>query len=494
MKYILGSILTVVLVMSATVWSGHVYDSGGASYFPGGVAVGNVDVDGWNIILDTDGDTYIENDRGAPGDDEFSFVINGGADVTFSANQVLFESGTTLHMNENDIKNVDDILYYAPASDTTPGTISIHSAHTYSKASSKVNGAPLYLYGGVGTNEVTIDDWNNCVGNTVTVTINDTAHVLTEGVDWTAATDNATTATSLAAGIDALGNVSCSATAAVSSLVPDDEGLYALELAENDATCTTLAEGSDAPVVFRSNVDMDGHVIYLDRTANANTYIRYGSSTLDLWGNGGQVNIYSTWVRFQTMSLGMNNGHDIYWQGLSRFTSSGNGNWIKTNNAETAGICENFSTDSRLDLYDNDCSTGATFRLMGDKGVATVIDEPKVERLTFAGNPGDASKTTVGTAICDGCNLLFVTTRVITAGTNCTSYSVGVDGGDLDIWGNNIAVADTTTSTTADATAIWANPHLIAQEITLTANGGNCFDLVVDVAAHTMSGTAQTSD
>ncbi|MBN2204302.1 MAG: DUF2190 family protein [Thermoleophilia bacterium] len=56
--------------------------------------------------------------------------------------------------------------------------------------------------------------------STVTVTINGTAHVLTEGTDWTSETSDDVAATNLAAAIDALVGAAASATTDTVTVVP----------------------------------------------------------------------------------------------------------------------------------------------------------------------------------------------------------------------------------------------------------------------------------
>lgn len=56
-------------------------------YVSGATLGGNIDMDGYNIILDTDGDTKIANDRDALlSDDEFVFDIAGARDFKWAAN------------------------------------------------------------------------------------------------------------------------------------------------------------------------------------------------------------------------------------------------------------------------------------------------------------------------------------------------------------------------------------------------------------------------
>ena len=112
------------------------------------------------------------------------------------------------------------------------------------------------------------------------------------------------------------------------------------------------------------------------------------------------------------------------------------------------------------------------------------------ETLTFAANPGDASKVTSG-LIPDGAFLIGITTRVITAGTNATSMDIG-DGTTVDLYADNAAITDTSTTNNSNATAVWTNPNIGAGEVTITAVGGNAFDLVVAVTAHYLDLTAAT--
>lgn len=123
--------------------------------------------------------------------------------------------------------------------------------------------------------------------------------------------------------------------------------------------------------------------------------------------------------------------------------------------------------------------------------------QAKVESVTFAANPGNASKTTSTTMLPDGSRVLYVTGRVTTAGTNCAGFSVGISGGDVDLWGANVLVAQNTTFTTSGATAQWNELQLADGEITITGTDGagsavNCFDLVVAITSVYQTSAAAT--
>ena len=64
-------------------------------------------------------------------------------------------------------------------------------------------------------------DYASLTGNTVTVRIDGTNNVLTEGAEWTAATDNDTTASSLATAIAALSGAGATASGAVVTVTAD---------------------------------------------------------------------------------------------------------------------------------------------------------------------------------------------------------------------------------------------------------------------------------
>lgn len=126
------------------------------------------------------------------------------------------------------------------------------------------------------------------------------------------------------------------------------------------------------------------------------------------------------------------------------------------------------------------------------KGQGTTI-ALATQSLTFAANPGDATKVTSG-LVPDGAFLLGITTRVTTTATNCTSVSIG-DGSDVDMFGATTAITQNTTTTNADATAQFArSPATAAMEVTITANGGNCYTGVWAVTAHYINPIAATAN
>ena len=92
--------------------------------------------------------------------------------------------------------------------------------------------------------DLTVVDYTLLTGDTVTVTINGTPTVLTEGVDWTAATSNNATASSLQGAITALTGVTASVNTNVVSVNADNT--YQATIATSDGTNLTISQANIA--------------------------------------------------------------------------------------------------------------------------------------------------------------------------------------------------------------------------------------------------------
>jgi len=112
----------------------------------------------------------------------------------------------------------------------------------------------------------------------------------------------------------------------------------------------------------------------------------------------------------------------------------------------------------------------------------------KTRAVTLSGLTGASVATTTG-LIPDGAVLVGLTTRVSTAITGATGYDIG-DGSDADRWGANIGFALNTASDNRDWTATTIQCFTAAQEVTLTAVGGNFTDGAVQIVAHYLAGEA----
>lgn len=126
--------------------------------------------------------------------------------------------------------------------------------------------------------------------------------------------------------------------------------------------------------------------------------------------------------------------------------------------------------------------TGGHKLASGGKGAAIEIETDAPVTLTFAANPGDASKIATGFRVAQR-SISGVSGRVTTAGTNCATFDAG-DGADVDRYGAAIAVTAGTVFDIDDATADPEEFLTGAGNVVLTANGGNCYDLVVALTLH----------
>ena len=141
-------------------------------------------------------------------------------------------------------------------------------------------------------------------------------------------------------------------------------------------------------------------------------------------------------------------------------------------------------------------SAGSDLKLIDDgtKGVATWI-KTNTASVTFAADPGDASKTAAA-LIPDGAFVVGFSSRVTTAGTNCATIDIGIAGGDTDLFADDSAVVAGTLTTNASVTADLAaagHPALAATDVIVTGNA-NCFGLVVALTVHYLDVSAATSN
>lgn len=431
---------------------------------------------------------------------------------------------------ELDIYETGDLVCALPetSTDADPVDMIIKGANAYSQATVNQTAGDLILSAGVGVYSVTIDDWNNCSGDNVNLQANFSNNVLVEGSEWTAATDNATTATSLAAAADALSGFTAVAVGDV-VYVTFDETITNVNFNDGDATCTTMDENNTGfvrvPNRFAIGADNGDYIL----TDNSTWYFYVG-------GASDSFRIANTLVsslkdfdladgkNFQlggNSYIGANNG----WNQLVIAPGSAEGNILLigaydantkqydhgsdyTNPALVIHSVEDPNTENQefVSLEHNTTNPQfkvgdgyGDFQFDGDSGYgeATWIRTNR-EQVTFAANPGDASKVT--TALCpQGSVVQGISARVSTAGTNCADMDIG-DGVDQDRYGDAIAVTADTTTDNSDATADWRDACAgAACNVTVTGTNGaggaaNCFDMVVDLVCHYTWVSAQTSD
>lgn len=177
-------------------------------------------------------------------------------------------------------------------------------------------------------------------------------------------------------------------------------------------------------------------------------------------------------------------------------TAGGAGDYTITINGASATDTIVHSATTGVFTFSDDISCDA-LTATGDvirtdaKGATTKIVHA-TQTLTFAADPGDASKVTSG-LIPAGATLKGISTRVVTAGTNCASIDIG-DGTDVDRFGNDQEITDTATTSNSDATADPTGWLTTAREVTVTAVTANCFSLAIAVTAHYETISAATAD
>jgi hypothetical protein len=131
-----------------------------------------------------------------------------------------------------------------------------------------------------------------------------------------------------------------------------------------------------------------------------------------------------------------------------------------------------------------------TFNLYGTYTSASSYQRLAIrtKAVTLSALSGASVATTTG-FIPDGAVLVGLTTRVSTAITGATGYDIG-DGSDADRWGANVAIALNTSSDNTNWTAGTIECFTAAQEVTLTAVGGNFTGGAVVIVAHYLAGEA----
>lgn len=190
----------------------------------------------------------------------------------------------------------NDIVCSALLADNAPSDLLLKACGAYALAATNTTGANVNVVGGHGSKSTVIDDYTLCSTETVILAVvnsdgTEASTTLTEGVEWTAATDNATTCTSLGTAVDAVSGVSADTSACAGSdklgIVPDASTARVI-LSESEPTCTTTANGVDGSLWFGSNADLDGHKLFLDVDAlGTDTYLEGSAGDIPRMFAGG---------------------------------------------------------------------------------------------------------------------------------------------------------------------------------------------------------------
>lgn len=389
-----------------------------------------------------------------------SFVDAGGnAEFVYSNGDFNVNDGYAMSYDDAGgiASYVDDLGLHCTqrSSDIACADTQIIAKDAYSLSSgANRTGGDLYLSSGEGANVVQITNFANCAGDTVTITIGGTANVLTEGVSWTAAGSNNDTATSLGSAVDALTGVGATVMTAYVGVNRDSRYPKPVTVANSDATCATSTNNTNGVIRLP---DGSSTVLTIQTATSTNSGLYLSATNSGICSNG--------WCSHQLSSGGWQVPTNIYWGGAAAALIgpvTGPPYIIRVTGTST----NNYPTWS----WQLDDSKGAdgSFKTAG-------------EALTCDGG-GSATLTTSAAFIPDGAFILAIYTRVSTALTGpTTGYSVGISGGDIDLWGVNISNNAGTETGPADYTDTFDNYLRADQAVTITFTGPACTAGVVRV-------------
>lgn len=133
--------------------------------------------------------------------------------------------------------------------DTAARSNVIRGSNAYPQAATNTSGGAQCVAGGIGRRLFTVVTYGSLSGKTATVNVTDatgtiTATVKTEGVNWTGATSNAVTATSLASALNSITGISATASGAVVYITPAST-TCALTISTNAGAPMTATSGTD---------------------------------------------------------------------------------------------------------------------------------------------------------------------------------------------------------------------------------------------------------
>lgn len=236
------------------------------------------------------------------------------------------------------------------------------------------------------------------------------------------------------------------------------------------------------------DIDLNGHKLCIDNDGGCTAWIEgYGANDSMSWSafSARRFRVDASLLRLENVGLSLNSGRIITGVGIINLGDTAySGHSIGADDVgveQDIGVGGNAFFDGTVGFYNTN----------GNGGSATYTYNN--ETLTFAADPGDASKTTSG-LIPDGAYLHAVTSRITTTGTNCTSIDIG-DGTDVDLFADDSTLVANDTTSAADFTANISNPQWDGgADVTVTGVGGNCFDLVIRITAIYTVFSADTSN
>ena len=319
-------------------------------------------------------------------------------------------------------------------------------------------GSDLVLAGGIGGRNVTVVDYTLGAGNTVTVTVNGSATVLTEGVDFDAVTSNNATADEINVALSGVSGFSLTTVGAVVYVQPDP-GTYSLTLATDDVTAWTVTNSAD------------GQILIPDGT---------GSSPGLAFAGDPDTGIVSPAA----------NNLDIRVGGIlaARFSSASSQTLTKWLAPDGSAAAPTFAYTSDTDAGHFSTATdgvgtatagvvrlaveGGSILLAGTDNAASVSVHSNSEEITGIA----AASVTTSSLVPAGARLLYVVGRVTTtiSGGGVTDADWG-DGTDVNRYNEGGTTAQLTAGDTVDSTDYTADSEswsAATQDVTVTFQGG----------------------
>jgi len=164
------------------------------------------------------------------------------------------------------VYDINGVITCYPSADTVPAALVYKSRSAWPAATVNTTGSDLVLAPGQGSTRITVSNNANCgAGDTITVTINGTANVLTRGTQWTEGANAAATCTAVRTAVIALAGIDATATTCNSAeldIYRNANG-YDVAVATNDATCFTVVNGTDGQARVFGSLTVTGSITSL---------------------------------------------------------------------------------------------------------------------------------------------------------------------------------------------------------------------------------------
>jgi hypothetical protein len=359
--------------------------------------------------------------------------------------------------------------------DSAPQDLIVHPESNYPAGTQAA--ANLILRGGIDEKTATVATAANCATNYLKFSCGLSDYTLTENTDWHKVDgDNDATAASLltavltvpATCIDAIHTTRTGAAIYITPSLTAES----MALSTDDATCLTVTNGTDGKSLFTST-------LAAQNASGPELLNVAASSSLATVVPNKSIPTYGLSCAGTSCYLILNGTQYLQLTTTAATLSSTTTSRVRSGIDNDTG---DVTVKDNLALTGGGLTKGALLTCYGIQ-----------QNLTFAANPGDASKTTSG-LVPDGAMLMGIVTRVTTTATNCTSVNIG-DGTDPDMFAATSALIAGTTTDATNATAQYGRaPATAAMEVTVTGVGGNCYSGVWRVTAYYCLPTADTAN